>query len=168
MLRHTFVRASLAIVAAGMITACAESTAPVAGTLVTEPNATMDGGANLNNMKSFAGQVYVCPQTSAPGTGFAYKWSVTNNATSQVVGSGVVRNVTANTCVMLSSVPTDVRARYTVVVREDPGGSFTVQAISASYGNNFPGTAPTATRVNTRTISSMISHDFGVQYTFHH
>lgn len=70
---------------------------------------------------------------------------------------------------MLAAVPTSPRGHYTATVREDAGGKYKVSSIVASYGNNLPIAAPTATvNVNGKMITDKLSSDYGVVFTFYH
>lgn len=159
----------LPLLASVLLAACADSTAPTPRVLAVAPSAAVIGGPNLSDFRSFSGQLWVCPDTPGPGTGFYFKWSIVDNATSLVVASGTVANASAQQCLNLGSVPTNVRGRYTATVKEDPGNPYKLQSISASYGSNLPIAAPTPTiNLAKKTISSLMSNDFGVLFTFHH
>jgi hypothetical protein len=170
MIRLKALRAALPVVAALAFAACSDSaTAPTARALDITPSAAVIGGPNLADFKSFAGQLWVCPDTPGPGQGFFFAWKIVDNATNTIVASGTVSKASAQQCLLLGTVPTGTPGRYTATVKEDPGAAFKVNAITASYGANFPIAPPTPTvNVPKRTISSLMTHDFGVLFTFIH
>lgn len=157
------------LVASVLLAACADSTAPVPRVLATAPSAAVIGGPNLSDFHSFEGELWVCPDTPGAGTGFYFNWSIVDNATNLVVAKGKVANSAAQQCLLLGTVPTNVSGRYTATVREDPGNPYKVQSISASYGSNFPNVPPTPTiELAKKRISSQMTNDYGVLFTFHH
>ena len=159
----------LSVLAAVLLAACADSTEPTPRVLAMAPSAAVIGGPNLSDFNSFAGQLWVCPDTPGPGTGFYFNWRIVDNATNLIVASGKVADASAQQCLMLGSVPTSGSARYTASVKEDPGNPYKVKSISASYGSNFPNTPPTPTiDLARQRITSVMTHDFGVLFTFHH
>ena len=169
MTRFIFTRAALPLAASLLLVACADSTAPAIRPLPTSSAASIVGGPNLSDFRSFTGQLWACPDTPSPASGFFFSWKIVDNATSAVVASGTVSNAAAQQCLMFATVPTNVPGRYTATVREDPGSTFQVTSITADYGANFPVTPPVPTvNVAKRVISSLMTHDFGVMFTFHH
>ncbi len=169
MTRTKAVGLAFPIVAALLFTACADSTAPAMRALSITPSATVIGGPNLADFKSFTGQLWACPDTPVPGTGFFFAWKIVDNATSAVVASGTVSNQAAQQCLNFASVPGSPPGRFTATVKEDPGNPFKVTGITADYGSNFPNAPPIPTvDVAKRTISSLMTHDFGVVFTFQH
>lgn len=159
----------LAFCSIALVSACADSTSPVATPLVAAPLASHVGGPDLTDFRNFAGQLWVCPDTKKAANGFLYRWSIVDNKTKVVVQSGVTSNVTSGTCLMLASVPTSPRGNYTATVREDPGAKYKISSITASYGSNLPIAAPTATvDVSARRITDKMTSDYGVVFTFYH
>lgn len=159
----------LPLVASVLLAACADSSATAPRVLATAPSAAVVGAPNLSDFNSFAGELWVCPDTPGGGTGFYFNWRIVDNATNLVVASGKVANASAQQCLLLGTVPTNVSGRYTATVKEDPGFPYKVQGISASYGSNFPNVSPTPTiELAKQRISSLMTHDFGVLFTFHH
>lgn len=160
--------AMLPVVASLLLSACADATSPPAP-LASAPAAAVIGGPDLSDFRNFGGQLWVCPDTPTPSNGFFFSWRITDNATNAVVASGTIRNAAAQQCLLLGSVPSSPPGRYTAFVREDPGAAFKVRAITADYGANFPNTPPTPTvNIPRKSISSLMTHDFGVVFTFHH
>jgi len=158
--------AALALVFA----ACSDAaTAPTVRSLDIDAAQAITGGPDLSDYKSFAGQLWTCPDTPTPDAGFFYAWRIIDNATNTIVSSGTVKNAIGGTCILLGSVPANRPGRYTAFVKEDPGLAYQVTSISADYGTDFPITAPTPTvNIPKRWIQSLITHDFGVQFTFFH
>jgi len=158
----------LPVVASLLLSACTDATSPSAP-LVSTPAAAVIGGPDLSDFRNFGGELWVCPDTPTPASGFFFAWRITDNVTNTVVASGTVQNAAAQQCLLLGSVPSSPPGRYTAFVREDPGSTFQVSAITASYGANFPNTPPTPTvNIPRRSISSLMTHDFGVVFTFYH
>lgn len=171
MSRLHFARLPLAFAALVMISACSDSSTPSARVFASAPVQAYTGGPDMSDYHNLTGQLWVCPDVPYLVIGFAYRYSIVDDATSQVVASGVSKNLTAGQCVMLASVPTTgPRTFYTATVTEDPAGKFKVSNITADYGANFPNAPPGATisGPNGRTISSAMSNDFGVLYVFWH
>lgn len=161
-------RAALPAVALLLLSACSDATSPAAP-LVSTPAAAVVGGPDLSDFRNFGAELWVCPDTPGPGTGFFFSWRIVDNATNTVVNSGSIKGASAQQCLLLGSVPTSPPGRYTATVKEDPGSVYKVIGISADYGANFPGNVPTPTvNVPGRVISSLMTHDFGVVFTFHH
>lgn len=160
--------AILPVVASLLLSACTDATSPSAP-LVTTPVAAVIGGPDLSDFRNFGAQLWVCPDTPTPSNGFFFAWRITDNATGAVVASGTIKNAAAQQCLHLGSVPSSPPGRYTAFVREDPGSVFKVSAITADYGANFPATPPTPTvNIPKKWISSLMTHDYGVVFTFHH
>lgn len=167
--QHPARRTPLLAVASLLLLACSDATAPRVGTFATEPLAVTIGGPDLSDFRNFGGQLWVCPDTPTPASGFYFSWRITDNSTNTVVASGTIKNAAAQQCLLLGTVPSSPPGRYTAFVREDPGAAFKVTGITASYGTNFPIAPPTPTvNVPKRWISSLITHDFGVVFTFQH
>lgn len=166
---HPARRAPWLAVASLLLFACSDATSPAPAVLATGPSAVVIGGPDLSDFRNFGGQLWVCPDTPTPANGFFFAWRITDNATNTVVASGTVKNAAAQQCLLLGSVPSSPPGRYTAVVREDPGASFKVTGITASYGANFPNTPPVPTvNIPKKTISSLMTHDYGVVFTFQH
>jgi hypothetical protein len=168
MTNHLIRGAMLTVVASLLLSACTDTTSPTAP-LASAPAAAVVGGPDMSDFRNFGGQLWVCPDTPSPSNGFFFSWRITDNATSTVVASGTVKNAAAQQCLLLGSVPSSPPGRYTAYVREDPGAAFKVSAITAGYGTNFPNTPPTPTvNIPQKWITSLMTHDFGVVFTFHH
>jgi hypothetical protein len=160
--------AVLPVVASLLLSACTDATSPSAP-FFTEPLAAVIGGPDQSDFRNFGGQLWVCPDTPTPSNGFFFSWRITDNATNTVVAGGTIKNAAAQQCLHLGSVPSSPPGRYTAYVREDPGSVFKVIGITASYGANFPITPPTPTvDIPRKWISSLMTHDFGVVFTFQH
>jgi hypothetical protein len=170
MLRLNVRSTVLPLVAAALLGACSDPSAPAPRVLAAAPASAVVGGPNLSDFNSFAGWLWVCPDTPVGGTaGFYFSWKITDNATNVVVGQGTVMNASAQQCLNLGNVSTTAHGRYTATVKEDPGQPYHVTGITADYGSNFPGTPPTPmVNLSKNRISSLITNDFGVVFTFHH
>ena len=162
-------RVPLALTTIVLLSACSDSSAPTARAFTSVPLAAYTGGPDLSDFNNFPGELWVFPDVPYPQLGFAYKWSIVDDATSLVVQNGITRGLTAGICVMLASVSTTVGGHYTATVTEDPSGPFRVTGITASYGANLPIAPPVPTvNVPARRISDKLSNDYGVQFTFYH
>ena len=173
MSQHLMSRTVATAAGIALFAACSDTTAPTPHTLRVHPLAAVSGGPDLSDFHNFTGELWSCVDAGTPGTGFAFKWKIVDNASHAVVSSGVKLGVSVGECVFLDAVPTNIPGRYTATVIEDPGGaggvSFQISSIDADYGANFPPPAPTASpNVPGRRISSLMTHDFGVQFTFFH
>jgi hypothetical protein len=108
----------LPLVASVLLAACADSSATAPRVLATAPSAAVVGAPNLSDFNSFAGEL-LSARYAWGGTGFYFNWRIVDNATNLVVASGRSR-MSAQQCLLLGTVPTNVSGRYTATVKEDP------------------------------------------------
>ncbi len=110
MLRLSVRSTILPLVAAALLGACADPSAPAPR--VPRRSARRRCGRRPRpapTTNSFAGWLWVCPDTPVGGTaGFYFSWKITDNATNVVVGQGTVMNASAQQCLNLGNVSTTV------------------------------------------------------------
>jgi hypothetical protein len=162
---------SAAAAATLVAAACVDSSTPTAPGYL-EPKALAATGAlligapDLNDPRSFEGQLFVCKDGSPTGVNFDFDYEIRNTVTNTVVASGTT-TVPVGSCVLAASVPTNVSGRFEATVTEQtPPAYWTLTDITYAYGVGINPPAPTID-LPTRTISALrMSNDAGVMTVF--
>jgi len=170
MSRRTLLTLPAALGALAFLSACADPvTAPVTpDTEVYADQILPAAFPDTTDFRNMAGEVWVCATGNAPGNDFHYAYSVRDNVTGAVLAKGMLHNVSIGQCVLLATVPTDVRGHYTARVKQDAPGVFYMAHGFFNFGFGFPATPPPSTvDLRTRTMVSGLSSDAGVVMNFY-
>ncbi len=123
---------------------------------------------DTGDFRAMSGQLWVCATGNQPGMDFHYKYTVTDKATMLVVAKGTIHAVNIGDCVLAATVPTNVRAHYLAVVKQDAPANFYLAHGFFNFGDNYPATPPVSSvDLAGRTLTSGLSSDGGVVMTFY-
>jgi len=170
MTRRTLVSLPLMLSALAIFGACSESpVAPPEATMVaSQDRVAVTSFADTSDFRNMAGQLWVCATGNQPGTDFHYRYTVTNKRTGVVVAKGTQHGLNIGDCVLLATVPTNVRGHYAATVKQDAPTTFYMAHGFFNFGMGYPGTPPVSTiDLPGRTLTSGLSNDAGVVMSFY-
>jgi hypothetical protein len=170
MTRRTLVSLPLMVSALAIFGACSDSpVAPPESEMVpTLDRVAWPAYADTTDFRNMAGQLWVCATGNQPGTDFHYRYTVTNKKTGVVVAKGLQHAVNIGDCVLLVTVPTNVRGHYAATVKQDAPMPFYLAHGLFNFGLGYPRTPPVSTvNLTGRTLTSALSNDAGVVMTFY-
>lgn len=171
MLHRKMLVPALAVGALALLAACADSpTAPAAATEVElyADQMSLVAVPDLSDFRNISGELWVCATGNGPGNDFHYAFWVRDQSTGTVVASGIVHNVSIGQCVLLATVPTNVRGHYTAKVKQDAPTTFYLAHGFFDFGAGYPTTPPpSAVDLTGRFMTSGLSNDGGVVMSFY-